>query len=238
MIERCGALPESTPQNVVTARVKSLYNAYYDSVGVDIFVQKLNGKITAVFGGMDGSYSLLAFDNTDFDELNSYFSFLGATVFCFDSTAENLHPVITGISELYEFVAEVECVESDGHSKITDVYDALKKGEDGDIEMPPFGYWYTDFCVRFNHNVAEYALVDDAVAVAGFMTDFATLITGVATDKNRRKSGLGSCALRLLLSNIKKKHPSTRVFAATDNAAGFYIKNGFAKVGKVAVCKY
>ncbi len=238
MIERCKALPENAPQNVVTARVKALHNAYCDSVGVDIFVQKLDGKITAVFGGMDGSYSLFAFDNADFDELDSYFSFLGATVFCFDDTAENLHPKIAERAELYELTAEVEHLTDDGHGKISDVYEALKNGEDGDIEMPPFEYWYTDFCVRFNHKAAEYALVDGAVVVAGFVTDFATLITGVATDKNRRESGLGSCALRLLLSNIKKKYPLTRVFAATDNAAGFYIKNGFAKVGKVAVCKY
>ncbi len=238
MIERCKELPENAPQNVVTSRIKALCNAYCDSVGVDVFVQTLDGHITAFFGGMDGSYSLFALDSADFDELDSYFSFLGATVFCLGETADNLRPKFTERSKLYELVSEVEPVSDNGHGKISDVYEALKKGEDGDIEMPPFDYWYTDFCVRFNHNSAEYALIDGAVAIAGFMTDFATLITGVATDKNNRKSGLGSCALRLLLSNIRKKHPETRVFAATNNAGGFYIKNGFAKIGKTAVCKY
>lgn len=238
MIERCKAFPESPPQNIVTARIRALYNAYRDSVGIDIFIQKLNGEVTAVFGGMDGSYSLHTFKNADFEELDSYFSFLGATVFCFETTADNLHPEKAEKSELYELIAEAECVENDGHGKISDVYEVLKKGEDGDIEMPLFDFWYTDFCVRFNHNSAEYALLNGATAVAGFMTDFATLITGVATPKESRNSGLGSIVLRLLLSNIKKKHPKTRVFAAAKNAGDFYIKNGFVKADKVAVCKY
>lgn len=238
MIERCRELPKNMPQNVVTLRIKALCNAYDDNVGVDVFTQTIDGEITAVFGGMDGSYSLLAFQDADFEELDSYFSFLGATVFCFSDTADNLHPKFTEKSELYELTDEVERVTGDGHGKISDVYEMLKQGEDGDIEMPPFDLWYTDFCVRFNHGAAEYSNILGAVAVAGFMTDFATLITGVATDKNNRENGLGSKALGLLLSNIKKKHPKSQVFAATRNAGGFYIKNGFAEVGKVAVCRY
>lgn len=238
MIERCGKLPENTPENIVTARIKALYNAYCDSVGVDIFVQKTDGKITAIFGGMDGSYSLVAFENADFEELDSYFSFLGATVFCFSDTSDSLHPESAEKSDLYELVNEVDYAETYGHEKISDVYKALKNGEDGDIEMPEFDLWYTDFCVRFNHGSAEYSLVNGATAVAGFMTDFGTLITGIATPKKERKNGLGSSALNVLLSNIKKKHPDSRVYAATKNAGEFYIKNGFVKVDKVAVCKY
>ena len=238
MIKRCKSIPQNAPQNVATARITALYNAYHSSVGVDVFAQIKDDEITAIFGGMDGSFSLICFDNADFEELDSYFSFLKATVFCFDDVAEHLHCKEKCISTLFELMRDVEVSENDGHSKISDVYNALKNGEDGDISMPPFDYWYTDFCVRFNHGSAEYTLVDGAVAVAGFVTDFATLITGVATEKENRKSGLGSKALSLLLSNIKKKHPNSRVFAATNNAAGFYIKNGFAKVGKVAVLEY
>lgn len=238
MIERCEILPQNTPENAVTTRIKALQNAYSDTVGVDLLMQTVAGEITAIFGGMDGSYSLFAFQNANFEELDSYFSFLGATVFCFAETSDSLHPESAEKSDLYEFIQETECVENDGHGKISDVYTALKQGEDGDIQMPPFDLWYTDFCIRFNHNAAEYSLFNGATAVAGFMTDFGTLITGVAVPKENRKNGLGSSALNVLLGNIKKKHPNSRVFAATKNAGEFYIKNGFVKVDKVAVCKY
>lgn len=231
-------LPDGLPENVVTARINALLSAYGDSVGVDIFAQTVNGKITAVFGGMDGSFSLDLLNEADIEELNSYFSFLGATVFCYAATADTLRCEEKQYSHLYELTDATETTDGDGHGRMSDVYYALQKGEDGDIALPPFDLWYTDFCVRFNHGAADFALCDGVVAVAGFVTDQNALITGVATDASCRKKGRGTEALKTLLSNIRKKHPSCRVFAATQNAGGFYIKNGFKKVGKVAVLDF
>lgn len=238
MIERIEKLPEGLPENVVTARINALLSAYRDSVGIDIFTQTVDGQITAIFGGMDGSFSLELCGKADVEELDSYFSFLSGTVFCDSVTADALHCEEKQYSDLYELTDAVETTDGDGHGRISDVYDVLKMGEDGDIVLPPFDPWYTDLCVRFNHGAADLALCDGAVAVAGFVTDQNALITGVAVGKSDRKKGKGTKALKTLLSNIRKKHPSCRVFAATQNAGGFYIKNGFKKVGRVAVLKY
>lgn len=238
MIERIEKLPNGLAENVATSRIKALLSAYGNSVGVDIFTQIDDGKITAVFGGMDGSYSLQLCGEADIEELNSYFTFLSATVFCDAATADALRCEDKQYSDLYELTDVVETTDGDGHGRISDVYDVLKMGEDGDIALPPFDLWYTDFCVRFNHGAADFALCDGAVAVAGFVTDQNALITGVAVNTADRKKGRGTKALKILLSNIRKKHPSCRVFAATQNAGGFYIKNGFKKVGQVAVLKF
>ena len=238
MIERIEKLPDGLPENVVTARINALLSAYRDSVGIDIFTQTVDGQITAIFGGMDGSFSLELCGKADVEELDSYFSFLSGTVFCDSVTADALHCEDKQYSDLYELTDLTEITDSDGHGRVSDVYDVLKTGEDGDISLPPFDLWYTDFCVRFNHGAADFALCDGAVAVAGFVTDQNALITGVAVGKSDRKKGRGTKALKTLLNNIRKKHPSCRVFAATQNAGGFYIKNGFKKVGRVAVLKY
>lgn len=238
MIERIEKLPDGLPENVVTSRIKALLSAYGNSVGVDIFAQTVNGEVTAVFGGMDGSFSLELYAKADIEELDSYFSFLGATVFCDSATADALQCEEKQYSDLYELTNAVETTEGDGHGRISDVYYALKMGEDGDIALPLFDLWYTDFCVRFNHGAADFALCDGAVAAAGFVTDQNALITGVAVNTADRKKGRGTKALKTLLSNIRKKHPSCRVFAATQNAGGFYIKNGFESIGKVAVCRF
>ncbi len=238
MIQRIDRLPNGLPENVALCRINALYTTYQDSVGIDIFAQTVDGKMTAVFGGMDGSLSLIAFDGADYDELSAYFSLLQATVFCFGHTAQHLQCRKKQFSNLYVLTANVTVLQNNSYGRIAEVYEALQKGLDGDIALPPFDFWYTDFCVRFNHGSAEYALCDGAVAVAGFVTEDSTLITGVATDPACRKVGLASAALKTLLSNIKKKHPSSRVFAATSNADGFYIKNGFTKCDTVAVCEY
>lgn len=238
MIEKCEFSSVRLSCNVITARIKALDMAYRDSIGIDFYRQITDGRITAVFGGMDSSYTLTVFEGADFGELKSFFSLSSATVFCFADTADRLCAKETAVSRLYEFCGDISLNSDDAHGKMSDVYLKLKQGEDGDINMPPFEFWYTDFCVRFNHSAAEYALLENAVAVAGFMTDEATLITGVATETDRRGKGVGSRALQQLLSNIKKKYPHSRVFAATCNADEFYIKNGFAEVGKVAVCEF
>lgn len=238
MIERVDSLPEGLEINAVALRIKALYNTYCESVGVDLFIQKVKDKVTAVFGGMDGSFSLICFENADFDELDSYFGFLGATVFCFGEVAEVLKPKRVSKSKLYVFDGDVTLTDFDGNGGISKVYDALKYGEDGDILLPPFDLWYTDFCLRFNHDSAEYFLKEGSVAAAGFVTDEASLITGVAVDKVFRNKGLGSEALWGLIYKIRKKHPKSMIFAATQNAADFYIKNGFKYDGTVAVCEY
>ncbi len=239
MIERVSSLPEGLETNAVTLRINALYNTYCESVGVDLFIQRVGDKVAAVFGGMDGSFSLICFENADFDELDSYFGFLGATVFCFGETALSLKPVRVLKSELYVFDGDACAVsDTDGHGGISKIYDALKCGEDGDISLPSFDLWYTDFCLRFNHNSAEYFIKNGSVAVAGFVTDEASLITGVAVDKAFRNKGLGSEALKGLICKILKKHPKSLIYAATKNAADFYIKNGFKYDGSVAVCEY
>jgi GNAT superfamily N-acetyltransferase len=238
VIERVDSLPEGLEINAVALRIKALYNTYCESVGVDLFIQKVKDKVTAVFGGMDGSFSLICFENADFDELDSYFGFLGATVFCFGEVAEVLKPKRVSKSKLYVFDGDVTLTDFDGNGGISKVYDALKYGEDGDILLPAFDLWYTDFCLRFNHNSAEYFLLDGSVAAAGFVTDEASLITGVAVDKVFRKKGLGSEVLRGLIYKIREKHPKSMIFAATQNAADFYIKNSFKYDGTVAVCEY
>ena len=238
MIERVDSLPEGLEINAVALRIKALYNTYCESVGVDLFIQKVKDKVTAVFGGMDGSFSLICFENADFDELDSYFGFLGATVFCFGEVAEVLKPKRVSKSKLYVFDGDVTLTDFDGNGGISKVYDALKYGEDGDILLPPFDLWYTDFCLRFNHDSAEYFLKEGSVAAAGFVTDEASLITGVAVDKVFRNKGLGSEVLRGLIYKIREKHPKSMIFAATQNAADFYIKNSFKYDGTVAVCEY
>lgn len=237
MIERLDSLP-SLPKTVSAARIKALCSTYCNTVGIDLFRQTANGLTTAYFGGISGSFSLEAEDNADFGELSAYFRFLGASVFCNGATAVRLDCRRRTASGLYELKAEADATLNDGHGSIAEIYEKLQNGLDGDIVLPPFDDWYTDFCARFNHGAAEYSETPTAVAVTGFMTESISLITGVAVAADHRKTGEGSAVLRTLIHNIRKKYPQSRIFAAANAAAGFYIKNGFSHVGNVAVCEF
>lgn len=224
---------------VLAARTEALERSYGETVGTECFTATENGTVTAIIGGMDGSFALEAYDRCDYSELSEFLSFKKANVICSSETAEHLNcKSITEVT-LSELTTVPDTAVSDKHhGKISAIYDILCFGLDGDISLPPFPLWYSDFCIRFNHLAAEYALLDGAVAVSGFMTEKASLITGVAVDIKRRGQGLGSKALSSLCENIRAKYPKSRIFALTDGATGFYLKNGFSHIGEMALCEF
>lgn len=241
MIKRIETLPETLEKSIFTARIEALLNTYRDSIGVDLFVQTVNGEVTAVFGGIDNSFTLICLNNADFNELNAYFSFCNAVVFCDGEVSEKINAKRVNKALLYEYnnvATPSDFPYENGHKSITEVYKLLEKGSDGDIDLPSFEFWYTDFCLRFNHNSAEYFIVDNAVAVAGFVTEGYSLITGVAVDSNDRKKGFGKTALSGLIHNIGCKYPQNRIFASTVSRGGFYEALNFKHCGNVAVCEF
>lgn len=225
---------------VLAARVEALELSYGQTVGIERFVATENGVVTAIIGGMDGSFSVEAYDGCDFAELSEFLSFKRADVICSSETAERLKCKTVTEARLLELTDRKDTVGERNSQKgrISEVYEALRFGCDGDIILPPFPLWYADFCVRYNHRAAEYVLLDGAVAVSGFMTERATLITGVAVDPDKRGRHLGSKALSMLCDNIRAEYPKSRIFALTDGATEFYLKNGFSHIGKMALCEF
>ncbi len=224
---------------VLAARVEALERSYGETVGIERFTAAESGTVTAIIGGMDGSFAVEAYDGCDFSELSEFLSFKRAGVICSLETAGHLKCKAITEAALSELTASHgTTVSSKHHGKISAIYDTLCFGLDGDISLPPFPLWYSDFCIRFNHLAAEYALLDGAVAVSGFMTERAALITGIAVDPNKRGQGLGSKALSVLCENIRAKFPESRIFALTDGATGFYLKNGFSHIGEMALCEF
>ena len=223
---------------VLWARINALYKAYGQSVGIDFYHQTIDGKVTAYIGGKEGSLTLIAFENADFDELNSFFELQRATVFCDIKDAKLLRPKNKQEAELLKFDGAVDSLSVDGHGGVAAVYDVLRKGEGVDIRLPKFEFWYADLCVRVNHYAAEYVLYENAAAVCGFMTEKTSLITGVAVASDQRRKGLGSKVLMQCIKNIKSRYFSSEIFVSTVGATKFYIKNGFKKCGRVAVCEF
>lgn len=241
MIKRINNLPNNFPRTVAAARIKALFNAYSPTVGIDLFCQTVNSEVTAVFGGMDGSFSLCVFGQTDFLEIKSYFEFLGALCFCDCEVAEKLKSRQTEMFDLYQLDNEPMVSGlpyCNAHEPISSIYDVLRMGVDGDITLPPFEFWYTDFCARFNHNSAEFAVMRNATAVCGFMTEEISLITGVAVAKTDRNKGLGQAVLGTLIHNIWVKYPRSQIFALTVTAGKFYEHLNFKHEGKVALCRF
>ena len=229
------------PDSVAAAKIKAVAAAYGD--GASVYCQRIDGGITAVMGGMSPAFlSVCLLKNADIPELVSFFRMFGTEVFCSEADAAAL-----GSESESESASRYELMRYSGsfslpqpsHGKIYDLYAALQMGLDGDIELPKQDLFYTDMCIRYNHGAAEYALLPDAAAVCGFMTDKVSFITGVAVDCGSRRKGRGKAALLSLIAAIKLKYPDTKIYAAArPGAVEFYKKCGFKSSGRVVFLKY
>lgn len=225
------------PDSAAAARIKAVAAAYGD--GAFVYCQRINGGITAVMGGMSPAFlSVCLLKEADIPELVSFFRMFGTEVFCGEADAADLGSENARFDELMLYSGSFSLPQP-SHGKIYDLYAALQKGSDGDIELPKQDLFYTDMCIRYNHVAAEYALLPDAAAVCGFMTDKVSLITGVAVDCGSRRKGRGRAALLSLIAAIRLKYPDTKIYAAAHiSAVGFYKKCGFKSSGRVALLKY
>lgn len=238
MIESVIKVPELGCDSAAATRIKALFNTYKNG-GAGFYCQTAGGKTTAVMSRLGSGFTLLSFDGADFDELESFFRFFSGEVFCGAEDADKLGCVGKSIFPLLRFEGEAPEPSKGKETRISSLYGLLQMGSDGDIVLPPFEDWYTDLCARVNHGSAEFFVIDGAVAVAGFVTENAALITGVAVDKADRGMGKGSEVLRGLIAKVRAKHPDREIYAAAkSDVADFYIKNGFLICGECAVLKF
>lgn len=238
MIKRVKDLPFIPLSSVVGLRIKSLYNTYGRTI-LDVYCQSDGDKITAVMAVLGSGCTLAAERDADFGELDSFLQFLGAEVFCDAWMAERFEFCSCETVNLLQWRGETVGAVNEQVVKISEIYNLIKNGEDGDIELPCFDEWYADFCLRLNHGNAEYFSCGQAVAVAGFVTDGEALITGVAVELRHRGKGLGRIAVEGLVSKLKAKDPDITVYVcATDKTVEFYEKIGFKFAGQVVVLRY
>lgn len=232
-------LPKEFTVGIAGARIKALFNTYKTTDCADFFVQETDGVLTALIGKLGGGCTLSFTDNADIIELDSFFALNKAEVFCDLDVAGRLNPKQKDVFYVARFCGDFTPPKDQKEYKISELYKKLEKGDDGNIDLPPFEYWYTDFCARFNHGAAEFAATENAVAVCGFLTESDALITGVAVDKNSRSCGEGKKVLLALVDKIKYKYPNCKIFAVSDEKVqNFYIKCGFKPSGKVAILRY
>lgn len=237
MIEQIHSLPEIPCESIAAIRITALYNTYKVK-GAEFYYQTVDGKMTAVISRLGSGFTIFTLDVPDYEELDSFFSYLSGEVFCDKECAERLKPIEKNIYCGLQYRGQIPKVTNGEQVKRSEVYPLLKLGSDGDIDLPEFEDWYTDFCLRVNHLSADYYVLNGAVAVAGFMNDSAALITGVAVDKACRNMGLGSKVLNGLIAKLNLENKRQIFAVANGKTAEFYKKNGFKENGSYAVLKY
>lgn len=237
MIEKISCLPQFPMSGSVSVRIRSLFNAYGGTL-LRLYAQSQGDEITALMAVLGSGCTLAVNSDADFAELRSFLAFLGVEVFCGSEVFEELGVEECEKAVLLRWQGDALSTLEEASVKTSSIYDLLKNGDDGDIELPCFDEWYADYCIRRNHKSAEHFAINGAVAVAGFVTEDEALITGVAVEKTQRKKGLGTAVLHGLVAKLHEQGLKNDIFVcAKRNKALFYEKAGFEAIGQVAVKK-
>ncbi len=187
----------------------------------EVWLQTENGRTTAVISRFGGRVNL-TYMGGDKTEIKDFLNVIGfSEIFCEKAVALNL-----GFKNFESFTVLKKSVKKQKDfcdiPPLRDLYNALLEGEDGDISLPAFEDFAADVSHRLRHGGAAALLKDFGAAVA-FMGKYGAVINGIAVKKESRGKGLGS----YLLNNICD-YLNGEVFVCTnENAAEFYIKNGF-----------
>lgn len=241
MVSLCESLDELDflPADPYAARITALINTYGAGQSFALFwVQKINGIPVAAVSRVDGSMTLCAGENADFDELRVFMNAAGfGSLTCSEECIKKLGIADYKTSYTVKFVGGAKLAE---HRLVRDcdkrkIYDLLC--ECG-FELGDYGAFLADVCSRLNKGTASLAAAEEngglkACAFALFEGKKSVLLGAVATSPSARGRGYAS-ALVCALAN-EKSEKEVFLFCRNDSLLEFYKKIGFEAVGRWAV---
>lgn len=218
--------------DVALVKIRCAYKAYKNYKKVAQFYSGLdaNGKVYAIIAKV-GGYITLYETGQNTQELKDFLEFIKCSgIFTSYETAKRLNLKIDEkclsfkISPPYQ--KSLESSENGTQRKLMECLNSGLCIEDTD------GF-IADVTFRTLHSCADYVIKDGGGALV-FYSQNEGLLNGIATPKNVRRNGLGSCLLKMLLSKVGEKE----VYACcSEHNKEFYIKNGFTLIGESAYCE-
>ncbi len=241
MVSLCESLDELDflPADPYAARITALINTYGAEQSFALFwVQKINGIPVAAVSRVDGSMTICAGENADFEELRAFMNAAGfSSLTCSEECMKKL-----GIAD-YKTSYTVKYIggESPKNIKISrdcdkrKIYDLLC--ECG-FELGDYGAFLADVCARLNKGTASLAAAEEngevkACAFALFEGIKSVLLGAVATSPSARGRGYASALVGTLAK--EKSEKEVFLFCRNDSLLEFYKKIGFEAVGRWAV---
>lgn len=198
----------------------------------DAWIQREDGKAVGAVAKNGGRLYIFSLGEK-VDELKEFINTVGfSEILTEKATAEGL-----GLKTVKEYnVLLKKSVKTADFAPLSiglsPLYNELKFGEDGDIDLPSFENFAADISHRLRHGAAIAAL-DDNSAALGFKCDKGAIVNGISVKRELRGRGLGGRILGELLSYSD----GDILAAAEEKNTEFYIKNGFEVIDTAVIAR-
>ena len=197
-----------------------------------------NGKIIAYLSSVDGNFTLITTENTDYEEIKDFLGFCGCNSIVSDV------PITSSTKSyaLFKFLGNED-------TEITQAFIGLSKDSTMNEyknfyslifadAKGAFDLWYCDFSKKIVNNDAKAICLKQggnlvSIATVPMIYKNTAIISGVYTLKDFRNKGYSRLTIYKLIEELKKENITETYLWCEKHLEEFYNKLGFEKVGNI-----
>ncbi len=243
MIRLCESRPPFSENSgdITAQKAACLYGLYGDDASLFLcWYQTVGGKVTAILFTFGNTLTVSCGGGAEPGEIFDFAKFLGYTEFyCTGSAARILGVKPRAERKIMRFSGSGVVAEKGNFSPaatLDEIYKLLEYGADGEIELPPREYFYTDISHRMRHGAARIKYCPNAIALTSVENANFALIGAVCTAPRERGKGLGRAVLSAITNELAGENRDVFTVAGKGTAE-FYKKCGFTEADTYCIVK-
>lgn len=222
--------------------IPRIFSAFKYKDGSDNAFKQVNdkGEAIAFLSSVDGNFTLITTENTDFDEIKEFLSFFGCKSVVSDvplSKAAKSYALFKSESNKFSENAFDYCFLNSASTveEYREIHSLLFVDEKSDFDS-----WYCDFSKKTVNNDAKAICLKQgeniaSIAAAPLIYKKTAIISGVYTLENCRSKGYSGATVHRLVEELKKENITEIYLWCEKHLEAFYDKLGFKRVGDVYI---
>lgn len=233
--------------HILGSRIMCLMNCYgFDFDFFNIYFSCSDSVIKAVISDFDGNVTIISQTDCDFNEISDFLGFINYNSI---TTQESIAALLglngCELKTAYRYcgTATDSCVsENADETDYSSVYGLISRSIPDSFAENKEAYlsWLSDFTYRKRRNSARIKCIKEDGRVLGCALTSAecvssAIISGVACDSSKRRSGIGKAVVLSLANELKKENKDVYVIALNASAEGFYEHISFEKHCVIAI---
>ena len=226
-------------EDAVSVRIRANLYCYRDNYSFAEFWAQYNdiGEITAVLSKINGACTLVFSRDADTEEIVSLLHFIGFnTLFLDKDKAGILSLSYSSCGDILVFDKDISTsYDTDSFTDMKIAFSMISENEGDGIAKLDYLEWLSDFTFKKNRGCARISAINEETLVSFAMTSAETeksaLISGVFTDKTKRKQGFGERALLSLCKSLIEENKKIYIMTAETKMTAYYEKRGFSRCG-------
>lgn len=224
MIKQVDITESFNADNLFLIKIKANSLCYKNYDFCKTFSEEENGKTTAYINILSGNATVYLSENASKQEIRSFLLFYGVkNVFC------NRPFSLKNKGIILKHDTKTDCEQS-LYKTVCPDYTSAYSLLQSEFKMPDYNEFVSDLSFRLSKGFARLIQTGEGVVFTLWETKTQAIISAIAVEKSRRKSGIGSLLLKSIIADLKQENKEIFVYCE-EETQDFYIKNGFLPSG-------